>query len=971
VQDAELALSSGERRPRLVRHVDAEAGTRLQSAAPVNGVLVGETTYRATAQLVDYREADPVDAKGKAEPVPVWEALQARSRLGVDVPHEARTALVGRQRELAVLRDALDRAREELQPQLVTLVGVPGMGKSRLVYELSQIVDAAPELVSWRQGRSLPYGDGVSLWAIAEMIKAQAGILETDDEVDARAKLVETVEELVPEAREQEWVLRHVGALAGLAADEGTAPREEAFAAWRRFFEALAEQRALVLVFEDLHWADDGLLDFVDHLVDWAGGVPILVVATARPELLERRSGWGGGKPNAITLSLSPLSDDDSARLIGSLLQRPLLVAEEQAELLARTGGNPLYAEQYVRKLAARGGEEDLPVPESIQGIVAARLDALPPPEKALLQDAAVIGKVFWAGAVAALGGRTEQPLLDQQVHALERKQFLRRERRTSVAEETQYAFLHVLVRDVAYGQIPRAARIDKHRRAAEWIESLGRPEDHAEMLAHHYLSALELARAERQDTSDLAPQARAALRDAGDRARALAAFRAAIRFYREAIELWPEEAASERADLLFRLGLAFFGTGEAGAGEALEQARSALLAVGDPNRAAEADSLLAEVWWLKGESERCVEHLERALELVRDESPSPEKARVLSQVARYQMLAGELDVELAREALELAEALELDEIRAHLLITIGTARSLSGDLGGGRHDLERGLEVALAGNWLEAAVRGYTNLAMIADQPGGQLHEALRINLEAERVTERLGSVAQRRWARGNMIWIRQEAGEWDDCLRDAEEFLAESEELGPHYHDPQVFAARSTIRIARGETEAALADQTEALARARRARDPQVVGPVLGFSAWVLVQADRLREARALAEELLSGGGNLADLAIDPFIWAAESLGLGDRMMATLTDAASGPWLDVARAVLTGDFERAADIFDAIGAAPHAALARLRAAGKLIDAGRRAEADVQLRQALVFWRSVGATRYVREGEALLAASA
>src|SRR5205823_3582918 len=182
------------------------------------------------------------------DPVPVWEALEARARFGVDVPHEARTALVGRQRELGVLCDALDCVCEERQPQLVTLVGVPGMGKSRLVYELSQIVDAAPDLVSWRQGRSLPYGDGVSFWAIAEMIKAQAGILETDDEVDARAKLVETVEELVPEAREQEWVLRHVGALAGLAGDEGTAPREEAFAGWRRFFEALAEQRPLVLV---------------------------------------------------------------------------------------------------------------------------------------------------------------------------------------------------------------------------------------------------------------------------------------------------------------------------------------------------------------------------------------------------------------------------------------------------------------------------------------------------------------------------------------------------------------------------------------------------------------------------------------------------------------------------------------------------------------------------------------------------
>src|SRR6266480_2396139 len=304
---------------------------RVHAAAPVNGVLVGERTYGATRAVIEYRQAGPVAAKGKKEPVPAWEAVAARARFGVDVPHQAKTALVGRERELHVLRDALARVQAERTPQLITLVGVPGIGKSRLVYELSQIVDAEPELISWRQGRSLPYGDGISFWALGEMVKAQAGILESDTSHEAEAKLAEMTADVMPGASDADWVCRHLGTLAGFrdgAVSAGGDSRSEAFAAWRQFFEAVAERRPLVLVFEDLHWADDGLLDFIDYLADWAAGVSLLVVGTARPELLARRPGWGGGKPNALTLSLAPLSDEETARLLGSLLERAVLPTE-------------------------------------------------------------------------------------------------------------------------------------------------------------------------------------------------------------------------------------------------------------------------------------------------------------------------------------------------------------------------------------------------------------------------------------------------------------------------------------------------------------------------------------------------------------------------------------------------------------------------------------------------------------------
>ena len=413
---------------------------RLQSSAPVNGILVGEGTYRATRHAIEYREAPPVEAKGKAEPVSVWEAVGARSRFGSDVEQKLRTPLVGRERERNLLADAFERARREQSAQLVTLVGVPGIGKSRLVAELFQITDADEEIISWRQGRSLPYGERVSFWALGEIVKAHAGILESDDTATAEEKLVAMVEGLAEDEQEREWLARHTRPLVGLEGAE-RAEREEAFAAWRRLLEAAAEQRPLILVFEDLHWADDGLLDFVDHLADWATTVPLLIVATARPELLDRRPDWGGGKRNAFTLSIGALTNEETAQLLQRLLDRAVLDAEAQQAVLQRAEGNPLYAEEYARMLAEHGTRE-LQLPETVQGLIAARIDGLAPDEKALLQNASVIGKVFWPGALEGAD--------DHLLRALERKEFTRRDRRSSIAGETQYAFLHALVRDVA-----------------------------------------------------------------------------------------------------------------------------------------------------------------------------------------------------------------------------------------------------------------------------------------------------------------------------------------------------------------------------------------------------------------------------------------------------------------------------------------------------------------------------------------
>jgi len=947
---------------------------RLQSAAPVNGVLVDETTYRSTQRPISYEGREPVEAKGKAQPIPVWEAIEARSRYGVDVAPTGGAPLVGRDSEVGLLRGTFERVRREQSAQLVTLVGVPGIGKSRLVYELFAALDEEAELTYWRQGRCLPYGEGVTYWALSEMLKAHAGILDTDSGEHARERLAAVVADALEGSSDREWVEGHLRPLVGLADEEhlGSDRQAEAFAAWRRFLEALAEQNPLVLVFEDLHWADDSLLDFIDHLVDWSGGVPMLVVGTARPELLSKRPGWGGGKPNAATISLSPLSDDDTARLVHALLDRSVLPAEMQATLIERAGGNPLYAEEFARMVdeVAEDGS-GLPLPGSVQGLIAARLDALPIEEKLLLQDAAVVGKVFWLGALERIGGR-ERREAELLLHRLERKEFVRRERRSSVGEESQYVFSHLLVRDVAYTQVPRTARSEKHQRAAEWIESLGRPEDHAEMLAHHYLTALELDRAAGIATNELTARARLRLREAGDRAYGLSAFQSARRFYDAAVELGPDDEES-RAALLFRRARSVNASEPTASFDLIVEAREALLAVGDKPQAAESEVLLAEVFWLFGEQGKGFERMHSAEALIADQPLSFSKAYVVANVSRFASLAGRNDegIRAGREALAMAEELDLDEIRSHALNNIGFARVNSGDEGG-LEDLEESARIAVAANSIES-VRSYGNLAStLADL--GRLERSYADFQEAIRLAERFGVGDWLRWVRGEECWGLYWMGRWDESFQKAEELISESEQTGFWIETPLRWL-RGRIRLARGDTEGAREDAERVLERAVAAKDPQILWPALALSARLFAAIDRER-SEAYASDLMtsweehefamgSDNGWLADLAValGPVGAQAEKLSelIGKAPLET-------PWRRAAAAYVSGDFSTAADVYAAIGALPEEAYARLRAAESFVEQGVRAEADAELRRSLTFWRSVGATAYIREGEALLA---
>ena len=924
---------------------------RLQSAAPVNGILVGEGTYRATRHAIEYRDAPSIEAKGKSEPVKVWEAVSARSRFGSDVEQKLRTPLVGRERERGLLADALGRARTEQSAQLVTLVGVPGIGKSRLIAELFQITEADPDLINWRQGRSLPYGERVSFWALGEIVKAHAGILESDDSATAEEKLGEMVADLADDEREREWLARLTRPLVGLEGAERT-EREEAFAAWRRLLEAAAEQRPLILVFEDLHWADDGLLDFVDHLADWATTVPLLIVGTARPELLDRRPGWGGGKRNAFTLSIGALSDEETAVLLQRLLDRAVLDADAQRAVLQRAEGNPLYAEEYARMLAEHEGG-DLPLPETVQGLIAARIDALAPEEKSLLQDASVIGKVFWPGVLTGAEDRI--------LHALERKEFIRRDRRSSMAGETQYAFLHALVRDVAYGQIPRAERAGKHHRAAEWLTSLAgdRAEDHAEMLAHHYREALTLGEAAGLDTTALRDPSRQAFADAAERAFSLNAGQTALDFARAALELTdPDSPERPALELLGAYGSRLVDSEEVP--ELLDSAIEGFLAQNDYEHAAEAAAMRSSDAFFRGDLGGSRAASARAIEFARRVPSSPSAARALSQAARGAEILDrdfERALELAREALSIAEEAGDDELAARCLNTIGLARVHAGDAGG-IEDLEQSVERAEAAGSVFDLHTGLNNLANSLWQVGRLEEGSARIH-EARALCTRYGFVGGLEWNDAELVYDSHFRGDLEETVTRASRYL-EHESGAKRYQTPPVQATRARALLARGQVEAALADAERALQAFRdRGADAQIAEFILTAASRCLRAAGRTAEADSvLTEALLTPDELASDLPLH-----LVELGRGEEYLTLMEGVHGHLWLEAGRAAASGELARAAEIYGGMGARFPEAWAGLLAAERG-DASR-------LEAALAYFEEQGATPYVQRCRALMQASA
>jgi class 3 adenylate cyclase/tetratricopeptide (TPR) repeat protein len=937
--------------------------SRLQSAAPVDAILVDEATYLATRGAIGYDLVEPIKARGKAEPIVAWRALAPLARRGTDLS-EVDEPLVGRADELSALVDALDRVCRQQRPELVTLVGEPGIGKSRLVLELFRRVELSPALIWWRQARSSPYGDGFTYWALGEIVKAHAGIRETDGSSVASEKLRRAVRHVVTDPADAQRVEANLRSLVGIG--EMAPPpgdhRHAAFAAWRRFLEALADRRPLVLVFEDIHWADSGLLDFIEHIIDWAQDAPILVVCTARPELTEVRPTWGAARTNAATHSLAPLSTEEIRELvagIGGGSVRP----DGREAVVETAAGNPLFAVEFARVLV--DSPEYRPSTESVHAVIASRLDALPADQKVLLQDAAVVGRIVWPGALAQIGGRPRR-LAQELLDVLVQNQFLSRESSTSLVEgEPEFRFRHPLVRDVAYEQIPRLRRSEIHRRTAVWLESLSpdRVADRAEMVAYHFLSAHEYALATRSDTAELVEGARLALRDAGDRALSLNAFAAAERHFARAVDLWPAQDP-ELPSLLLRLGTARY-YGDNGGADVLAQAEELLRAAGDPEAAAGAAILLANLAQLKAEpNERFFEHARRAVALVESRDPSRTRIEVCLDLAVLLTLAAEQEeaIAFARDALSDAESLGLIELQARALAIIGATRGLSGDPDG-RADLERSIAIV---EEIDSPL-GSHHCGMLADLECnlGNLVRAFELQARARTHAERFGHLAHVQWMNAELVAESYWRGQWNAALELADGFLSEIGVSGGHFMEGYCRDVRARIRLARDDVGGALAESDKALECARASNQPQMLCPALAVRARVLAADDRHGDAADAVDELLGLWDEKLNLVpasswIVDLACALERLGRTDELQPRADRVQlQTAWLEAALAFTSGAFESAADVFAAIGSQPDEALARLRAA-QTTDPGECDNAE--LARAVAFYREVDAIAFLRE---------
>ncbi len=511
--------------------------SRLQEAAPVNGILVGEETYRSTRLVMQYDDADPVVAKGKQEPVPVWIALSATKGPGERAA--GRAPMLGRASELAVLQGIWERVVSERRPQLVTLFGPAGIGKTRLTTEFGEL--AAGEGARVVRGRSLPYGEVIPYGAFVTQVKQIARIFDTDEAETASTKLHEAVSDLL--GADAGETASHVAMLIGVG-EGSSGDRQSLFFSARRLVEGLATERPTVLVFEDIHWADAGMLDLLETLASRVRDVPLLMLAPARPELLENRPAWGGGLPGYTALPIEPLSEEHANELAMQLLDQSRKIQREAAAVSSVGEGNPLFIEELAAALAEDTTAATSELPTSIRAIVAARLDALPPEERAVLLDASVVGKVFWAHALESMasGALPLPELLD----SLEGRDLVRRENVSRLRGDQQYSFKHDLIREIAYATLPRPQRRRRHAQVAAFLEeTTSELPAAASAVAHHWREAGENERAA------------AAFVVAGDQAGRGWSKHVAAAFYQDALELLPAEDVAARRDITRRRAVA------------------------------------------------------------------------------------------------------------------------------------------------------------------------------------------------------------------------------------------------------------------------------------------------------------------------------------------------------------------------------------------------------------------------------
>jgi class 3 adenylate cyclase/tetratricopeptide (TPR) repeat protein len=802
VLTGEAAVTVGAEGQGMVAGDLVNTAARIQSAAEPGAVLVGDATRRASEASIAYEDAGDHELKGKNERVRLHRALRViAARRGEGRSLGLEPPFVGRDREFRLVKELFHSCAQERHARLVSVVGIAGMGKTRLSWEFEKHVDGLAFDVRWHRGRCLAYGEGVAFWALAEMVRMRARIAEEDAPETAVAKLGELLAGFVPDPDERAFLELRLRHLLGLA-DRNAPDKEDLFSAWRLFFERIADREPVVLVFEDIQWADAALLDFIEYLLDWSRAFPIYVLTLGRPQPNARRTDIG----DYTVLSLDALGDGEIDELLRGLA--PGLPDELRGRIVERAEGVPLYAVETVRMLLDRGlleraGEEYRPtgpiealdVPETLQALAAARLDGLEPVERRVVEDASVLGKTFTRQGLAVLSGLHDDEL-GPLVQALLRKEILTVQSDPLSPARGQLSFVQDLLRRVAYDTLSLRERKTRHLAAAAHLSS-GREseEELAAVLAAHYVDAYRAGTGD-PDAGVLKVQAREFLTRAGERAISLAAAGEAARYFVQAAELADEPG--ERADLLSRSGRAAAQAGDTDeAFVAFDQAIALLRASGDISGAARVEARRADLQRFQGRIEEARASMQSAYEALLDGEHDADLALVASMLARVSWFAGmpEAAVEPVELALDIAEALGLPEALAEALNTKGMM------LYRRQHEsealLRESLKVALDHDLTEAVLRAQFNLSGLAiehDRP----QEARRFLEDSLALARRRGDRGAETYILGQLAEVLVGLGEWDGAL-------AALGEAPGHGQSPfaalNSLLARLPVAIGRGE--------------------------------------------------------------------------------------------------------------------------------------------------------------------------
>ena len=904
VASGEAAVNIGAAGHGLVAGDIVNTASRIQAAAEPGTILVDVETRSMAERAVAFVPAGELRLKGKAEPVEAWRAVRVvAERRGAGRAEALEPPFVGRTEELRLIKELLHATERERRARIVSVTGIGGMGKSRLAWELRKYTDGLAYSVYWHEGRSPSYGDGITFWALSEMVRMRAGIAETEDAASSRAKLSSTVADYLTDADERAWVEPRLAHLLGLA-EAPPGGREELFSAWRTFFERVADRGLTVLVFEDCQWADAGALDFVESLLEWSKSHAIFILTLARPELTDRRPTWGAGQHNFASLRLESLSEDEMAELIGRFVHG--LRDADVRRIVARADGVPLYAVEFVRMLADEGilvpsadgydvvGEvHELDVPPNLHALIAARLDALDERDRMLVQDAAILGQSFTIHGLVAVTGHDREDL-EPRLRDLTKKEFLSLDVDPRSPERGQYSFVQGLIREVASSTVGRADRRAKHLAAAHHFESLD-DEELAGVVAAHYVEA-HLASTSGPDADALAARARDWLSRGAERAMSLGSPEQALAFIDKALSLTPVE--SGRVPLLLLAGEAADRAGSFDrAAVHLEEAIGISNAAGDSAGAALGAARLAGTFAKLGKHADAIERMERALAAVPADADEQTLVELFTALAFANGSTGsqERALQWAERALPLAERLDRMDLLARAIGIKGFAL-----FNLGRHQegliLARGsLALAERSGSLKDQAWAFLTLGtyLADDDPRGALDAWRR----AAEMAIRAGEREAERIALLNTAEAAVDHGEWAQA-RAALDTLAEaklSERQG------FVLASYDAMLTALQGDQAGAAELLRTSAKARQNEHIHFRAIHARASAVVALACGRFEEAYAEAMEAV---------AVDPAginspvaLYAASRAGLWlrdqEKIRTALTglESFSGAWTAAVR--------------------------------------------------------------------------